>query len=324
MIRRSPAEYYFKYLVVHPQCYDDAFIKNVARELGIDHLGPWYVTWLREGLRPPSPFYPEDARHVKSQRFLLREGLERVFNPTKDMDQALRILSRPRWREVVETMLLSRAPLEAVVHALRVRHKASVSEEAVRLFKHYFWNIDLLDSVEMRALLDMRHHGLLADDDAAVQKQYGSIKRMRHSDPRVVAARLPTSPLTAALAQMELGVLPKRVDLASVIERTMEVAALRTFEAAAIGGPQGAQMGQGFALIFDVMNRLKSTIVNPEDKLREDLKKISLATTPREVPTLSQLTDGKHTTNVHPEPKAETVLEAEFTDGDGVDDDSED
>lgn len=328
MIRRSPAEYYFKYLVVHPLLYENAFIQDVARELGLDHLGEWYITWLRERVRPPSPFFPEDVQHVKSQRFLLREELERVFNPNKAMDQAVRLLNRPRQRELVETMVLSRAPDQAIVLALQSRHSTKVSEEAVRLFRHYFWNIDLLESVEMRALLDMRHTGALAtDDNKDAQKQIGSIKRMRYTDPRVVAARLPNSPLTAVLAQLELGVFPKKIDLAAVIERTRDIAALRALDSVSSGGPQGMQMGQGYALIVDVMHRLQASIVKPEDKLREDLKKISMATTPRQVPLLSQLTSGNHTTNVHPEPKSDeavpAVIDAEFSDGDDQDADDD-
>jgi hypothetical protein len=316
MIRRAPAENYFKYLVVHPACYENKYIEDVARELGLDFLGPWYVQWLRERMRPPRPFYPEDERHTKSQRFLIVEQLEEAFHPSQSMNTAHQILCRPRWREVVETLLLTKAPYPIIVQALKKRHKANANEKAIRLYKHFFWNVDLLDSVEMRALLDMRHHGVLESDTANVQVQYGSIRRMRHTDPRVVAARLPASPLSAVLSQMELGALPKKVDLSQVLHRTLEVAALRAFEAVSAGGPNGVHMGQGFMLIADIANRLKSSVVNPEDRLREDLQKISIATTPRQVPSVQQLTAGNHTTNVHPEPKAEEVIEGEFEEED--------
>lgn len=316
MIRHSPAENYYKYLVVHPKLYDNAFIKNVASELKLDYLGDWYIQWLRERYVPPTPFYPEDARHTRSQRFLLKEGLDKIFNPNSAMVQAQRILAKPRWRETVETLILSRAPDDGIVHAMRARFGTDPQPEAIRLFRHYFWRVDLLDSLEMRALLDMRHHGTLEADDKDAQLQHLSIKRVRFSDPRAVAARLPTSPLSAVLAQLELGVLPKRVDIANVLDQTFNLASMRLFETVASGtNPQQIAAGQSLSMIAEAALRLKAAVVNPEDKLREDLRKISLATSTRKVPTVHTLTAGRHTTNVHPDPKPsgneEEYVEAE-------------
>jgi hypothetical protein len=327
MIRRAPAEGYYKYLIVHPQVYDNAYIQSIAQELSLDYLGDWYIQWLRERLRPPSPFYPEDLTHTKSQHFLMKEALVRPFHPDKNWSAVLRLLNKPRVREVVETMLLSQAPYTAIVHALDVRHSLKIAVEGVRLFKCYFWDIDLLDSMEMRALLDMRHSGVLAgaiDKDALAQLP--SIKRMRHTDPRVVASRLPHTPLAAALAQLELGVMPRKMDLGLILDQAQTVTLLRGAEAAHNGGPLGATMSQSFFSSAETLQRLKGLVVNPEDKLRSDLKRISLATTQNKVPTLAQLTNGNHTTNVHPEPKVGAqVADAIFdeVDEEGDTDDSE-
>lgn len=314
MIRHSPAENYFKYLVVHPSCYGNTDIKHMAVELGLDCLGDWYLQWLRDRVRPPTPFYPEDSHHHASQRFLLKESLDKVFNPTRGMVEAQRILSRPRWRELVETMILGGAPNDAVVQAVCARFHTSITLEGIRLFKFFYWNIDLLGSMEMRALLDLRHRGLLngdiAEKDIAVQ--YTALHRMRHTDPRVIAARLPSTPLAGLVAQMELGAMPKRVNMADIVDRTMTTSLLRTFDAVHSGGPQGAQMGQSYAVVADIMGRLKETVVQPEDTLRKDLRKIAIATTPRQVPTVSQLTAGNHTTNLQPEPKPDEVVDATF------------
>lgn len=327
MIRRAPAEGYYKYLVVHPTTYENGYIKEIAKELSLDYLGDWYIQWLRERLHPPTPFHPEDLTHAKSQKFLMGEGLVRAFHPNEHWFSVLRLLNKPRLREIVETMLLSRAPYAAISHALDARHGVKFSSEAVRLFKYYFWDIDLLGSMEMRALLDMRNNGALAElDDKDMLAQVASIKRMRHTDPRVVAARLPHTPLAAALAQLELGVLPKKMDLGVILEQTMSVALLRGAEATYNGGPLGASMSDSFFRSAETLHRLKSAVVNPEDKLRKDLKRISLATTDRRVPTVAQLTAGNHTTNVHPEPKvAVAVVDAVFDeDVDNVDEEDSD
>lgn len=310
MIRRSPAENYYRYLVAHPACFDNKYIENISTELKLDYLGDWYIQWLRDRVVPPKPFHPENETHRASYRFLLREGLMSAFNPTRAYNEALRILAKPRWRELVESMALSGAPNEVIAHALRVRMQGRVTEDSIKTYRYYFWNIELLESMEMRALLELRHSGLLAPDDANTQRQHVALRAFRHTDPRVVASRLPSSPLAGLIAQMELGVMPRRIDMGEVAERTMEAALLRTFASVQTGGPLNAQMGQGYAVIADIMGRLKQTLVNPEDKLREDLKRISVATTPNKVPTVAQLTGGNHTTNVHPDPvEVETTAE---------------
>lgn len=310
MIRRSPAENYFRYLVAHPNCYDNKYIQDISAELKLDYLGDWYIQWVRDRVMPPTPFHPEDSTHRASYRFLLREGLMSAFNPTRFYQDALRILAKPRWRELVESMVLSGAPNDVIAHALRVRMHGSVTDESIKTYRYYFWNIELLESMEMRALLELRHSGLLAATDELTQRQHVALRTMRHTDPRVVAARLPSSPLAGLVAQMELGVMPRKIDMGEVAEKTMEAALLRTFASVQTGGPMNAQMGQGYAVIADIMGRLRQTLVNPEDKLREDLKRISVATTPHKVPTLAQLTGGNHTTNVHPDPvEVETTAE---------------
>lgn len=301
MIRHSPAENYFRFLVAHPKCYDNKYIESIAAELKLDYLGDWYIQWVRGRVVPPKPFHPEDPTHRASYRFLVREGLLNAFVPNRGYNEALRILAKPRWRELVESMILAGAADDIVAHALRVRQHATMSDDGIRLYKHFFWNIDLLESMEMRVLLELRHSGMLTADDVG-QKHSLATRAFRHTDPRVVAARLPSSPLAGLVTQMELGVMPRKIDMGEVAERTMEAALLRTYASVQSGGPLNAQMGQGYAVIADIMGRLKQVLVNPEDKLREDLKRISVATTPQKVPTVAQLTGGNHTTNVHPEP----------------------
>lgn len=322
MIRTSPAENYFKYLVTHPKTYENAYIKTIAEELGLDYLGDWYIQSLRRRVRPPAPFYPEERTHLPSQRFLMKEGLLSVYLPDKHMQEALRILARARVRELVETMILSGAPTEAIAHAVRTRSKLRVGKEAIRLFRYYFWNIDLLDSLQMRALLEMRNSGAFMDtQEDAHRRQVPALNRFRHTDPRAIAARLPSSPLSALAAQMELGALPRKLDLGHVIEQTRQAAVIQTFLAVQSGGPMGSQMGQGYAMIADVMNRLKADIVNPEDELREELRKISVATTKSQIPTMKSLTGGNHTTSLQPEPRSKD--EEVVTTGESVDDNSD-
>lgn len=316
MIRRSPAENYFKYLVVHPDLYTNDHVRDIACELGLDYLGDWYLTWLRHRTVPPSPFFPDDRRHDPSRRFLLKEGLEKVFHPTPDMRKAIQILSRERWREVIETLLILNAPVGSIVHGLKVRCNFNATDETIRLYKFFFWDIDVLSSAELRALLDMRFHGALHEtEDRSKLAQFSSLARMRHTDSRVVAARMPSTPLASLLAQMQLGVFPKKVNIEALVDTARTVALTKVLDSCFVGGPQGAQMGQGYALIADIMTKLKESVVDPEANLRDDLRKLTVASTSQKVPYLPALTQGRHTTNVQPDPKSLDEEEDDIQDG---------
>lgn len=304
MIKHSPAENYLKYLLAHPGCYDDLYIRDVARELGLDILGDWYMQWLRQRVKPPSPFYPE-ANHRPSVLFMQREQLTSAFVPDDAMNQAMRILSRPRPRETLETMVLSGADNESITLAMTRRHKLRATELTIARYRHYFWNVEMLDSTQMRALLDMRNTELLESPSKDVKNQFASLNRMRHSDPRSIAARLPQSPVTSLIAQMSAGVMPKRMDINAVLDVALVQTIARVAQYSSVGSPIDATMQQMYATTVETIQRIKETIGNPEEKLRDDLNRISVATTPHKVPTIHQLSDGKHTTALQPEPKEE-------------------
>ncbi len=304
MIKHSPAENYLKYLFAHPGCYDDLYIKDVARALGLDFLGDWYLQWLRQRVRPPTPFYPEE-NHKASNVFMLREQLTYAFLPDAAMNQAIRILQRPRARETLETMVLSGAGDDSIATALVRRHKLQCSELTVARYRHYFWNVELLDRTQMRAFLDFRNIDVLESPSKDVKNQYASLNRMRHSDPRAIAARLPQSPVASLVAQMSAGVVPKRMDLNAVLDTAMTQAVIRVAQYTGDGGPNDAMMALQYANVAEAVKRLKESMGDPEEALREDLNRISVATTPHKVPTIHQLSDGKHTTNLQPEPKEE-------------------
>jgi len=304
MIKHSPAENYFKYLIAHPACYDDPYIKDVAREMGLDILGDWYLQWLRMRVRPPTPFYPEE-NHKASISFMLREKLTYAFLPDEAMNQAMRILQRPRARETLETMVLSGAGDEPAALAISRKHKIPCGSLAVVRYRHYFWNVELLDSTQMRALLDFRNADVLEHPNKEVKNQFASLNRMRHADPRVIAARLPQSPVTNLIAQMSAGVMPKRMDISAVLDTAWTQCVARIAQHTGNGSPNDALMASQYANTAEAISRMKAALGNPEEKLRDDLNRISVATTAHVVPTIHQLSDGRHTASLQPDPKEE-------------------
>lgn len=314
MIRHSPAEYYIKYLVVGG--YEDREIEKICDVHGLIWLGEWHCAEIRGTYKPPTPFLPEDKTHVPTQLFITKEMIRQAFYPEEPMRKALKLLEKPRPRELVETMILSGAPHSAIVHALKVRHEFVCSTQALDLYRHYFWDIDLLDSTSMRAVLKIKHERALQHPDPKVRIQHAALQANFHNDPRVIASKLPASPLAGMLAQISVGVLPKNLNIVEILENVRTVAALRGFEAALQGGPTGAEMGQGYMSMSATASSMLETVVKPEDQLRTDLMNIGLKTVQAKIPILNKLTSGNHTVDLSPEPKSQdtSVIHAEELD----------
>jgi len=302
MIRRSPSEYYIKYLLVHPDEYDNEKVRSICLQLGIEVLGNWYMNQLRFQCQPPDPFYPQDFLHAPSQKFLRRECLYSVFHPDEHMQLALKVLDKPRVREVVEVMALSGAPSDAIAYALQVRTNFPCTEQAVNLYRHYFWDIDLLDSNEMRAFLQMKQDRVAESADPEIKYQYTYLNKNKHTDPRIVASKLPVSPLSAVLSQIQVGVMPKGVALSAVLENVRLMASLRALESTTVGGPYAAGSSQSYMVTADIANKILETLVKPEDELRRDLMNISLKVSTKAVPVIADLSGGSHTVEILPEP----------------------
>lgn len=308
MIKHSPAENYIKFLIVHPACYDNRYIKDVAREMGLDILGDWYLTWLRERIRPPVPFFPEDKSHARSEKFLVAERLEHAFRPDRDMNLALRLLYRARPRELAEMLILCGAKDDVVAHGLNARYpNMRCTKGTARMFRHYFWDTELLNVVDMRALLDMRNQALLDTEDKEIKAQFASLNRMRHNDPRTLAAKVPQTAQMSVVAQLNAGVLPKNVDTTKLVHTALTLCLMKLAESYTVGGIQGAQTSQSYAQTAEVLLRLKEIVTNPEEKLREGLSRINIASTPNRVPTIKQLTNGNFTQELQPTPTTDVI-----------------
>lgn len=296
---RSPAEYYIKYLVCHPDRYDTTFIMGRLIDEGLDAISERYITDLRAkmDMRRPATFHPEDRGHAPSFAFVVKERINRLFQPDVSMKMALEILESPRAKEFVESMVLVHTPLSAIASFITKRRKVYCTAEALELYTHYFWNIELLDSTQMRVLLDMR-----ADVAAANVPEFKDrltiLRRAYYKDPRKVAADLPYSPTSAMLAQMRMGERPSRVEIAKRMQETRDVVWLRAIEAAQTDGKGDDQKFLNYINGGRILEELLQLVVKPEDQLRDQLSAITLRTETKKVPSIHSLSDGRHTTEL--------------------------
>jgi hypothetical protein len=302
VIRRSPVEYFLKYLIVDNQ--SNAEIQETLFEMGLDDLGEYYIDRLRKKLNPPKVFHPKDKLHFKSQRFLMKEGIQDLFFPDNDTATAYRILDMPRLKEFVESMLIVYAPIEAIAHSL-TRHRGFRSTaRAVELYKMFFWNVDLLDSVQMRALLKMRPGAAAAHPSTDVQRQAQALQQASWNDPRRSAAEMPFSPLSSTMAQMRMGMMPAEVNLPRILERSREMAAMTSYEAMCTNGSKDHMKARDLAEIVKSYTDVLETIVKPDENMREQLSAIAMKTEEKQVPFLGELSKGRHTVDMQPQPQS--------------------
>lgn len=316
MIRRSPAEVYLKYLILHPKRYTDAQITEICQFAQVDYLGNWYLSRLRATLTPPKPFFPFDPNHQRSAHFLYMNGLHPIFHADDAARKAFKILELPRVKEFVEASLISGAPEEAIALMLTRRFRFTCTPVTVERFRSFFWDLQLLDATELRALLQLRYAQLENHPDPEIKKQYDLMKRAYYNDSRKSAADLPFSPISAMLSQMKMGIMPSNLDVAVIIEQARKFAAIRTTEELMSNGKGASGNALNFSIVAEKMTTVLKDIAKPDEDLQKQLASIALRTSDDAIPTIHALTagGGSFTTDTGPEETAHE-LPADADDG---------
>lgn len=296
---RSPAEFYIRYLVCHPDKFSTPAIKERLIDEGLDFISDAYIDSLRAKMKPPKPFFPTDPSHVPSYRFIIKEQINRIFQPDVPMRIAREVLDTPRAKEFVESMLLAHVPLSAITGAITQRHRIRCTVDAIEAYRHYFWNTDLLDSSQMRVLLQLRID-IAAENVPELKDRKKILTSAYYKDPRKVAADLPYSPTTALLAQLRLGVKPGRAEIALRMMETRDIAWVRAIEAAQTDGPGDDQKFVNYVNGGRMLEELLQMVAKPEDQLRKQLSAIGLRTELAPVVSVHALSGGQHTVEVAP------------------------
>ena len=293
-IRRSPCELFIRSLVCQRR-YTNERIREEVRGLDLDYLGEPHIERMRRSCTPPNPFYPRRRSHGPSKRFLIQEGLYPLFYPGKDMEQANYLLHRPQAKEVVESSLISRLGPEWIAAMLR-RQGIQASPKAVTLYKRFYFDIDHLDSASVSALIAVRSWAEDTDDPDEKALAH-SLANARRGDPRKLAARNGVSPLGGVLHQMRYGILPSTVELSQLASAARTAATIQVLDSALSGQ---AERSRDFALVAKTMTEMLETVGNPEEELQASLRQLALKTDRTVIPTVHQLTEGRHTTDLQP------------------------
>ena len=170
MIRSSPCRKYLTFLLALGWSLEK--IEDHCIELQLDYIDQAYLQKLLSDIARPKVFRPNDRRHAPSLLWLAEHGLSGLF-PLPWVDaprEAFRHIQHRKAKEVIETLGLLRATPEKIVETLKLA-KIQASVEGVSAALDLFWDLDILDQVELRALLELRlpSQAQLVDEDTAAK-----------------------------------------------------------------------------------------------------------------------------------------------------------
>lgn len=143
---RHPAEYWLKYMLMFSDL-SNAQISETAEMYGMVSPTADYLNALRGTLMEtrPTPFrmdFAPSRNWVRRQRILsMARGDEHAAN-------AREILGNTKCRRVLETLLLANMGVEEASNFVLEITGVSVHKKTVDMYRHYFWNRDLLSTKE--------------------------------------------------------------------------------------------------------------------------------------------------------------------------------
>lgn len=315
MIRRSPCERYIKFLLSHPNAFSIEDICNKLQEMGLDYASEWYLERLKKRLHVPSPFFPFDKTHLPSQRFLVKEQLKGFFFPDDDEKVAHDLVKMPRVKELIETMTLAEEPLIVTSQMLQ-RQGKKCSVTALKRYCAFYWDLALVDSVEVHALLRLRVERLVIRADGEEvhpydRLQHEALKKASYKDPRRLVTDMPITPLAGLINRMRMGYMPSSVDLGRLAQATRMMSVVRAFSESMSGAPDSAARARDFSVVARVMTEIITEMGSPDLDLKKELQQLALQTEDIRPPTIHQLSGGHHTVDLQPMTTDKEIIDVE-------------
>ena len=263
----------------------------------LDYIGHEYLQNLRDTCVPPTPFFPEDPIHTKSTRFLRKERIESLFRPDDAMQEAAGILDHARAKELVESMIISRSHPRYICTALsRIGFRAS--EDAIARYRHFYFNVDLVDSSELKALMEARLAVNLVNpkDHSAVLAANRHEATYKSDVRRNIAMH--STPISAHITNsLRMGLMPSSADVSRLVDAVLAASLSGALDMGIRGLPA---QGKDYMLMAKLSTEIIEVIGDPSDDLREGLAKLGIETDNTEVPHINQLSDGSHTLSLEP------------------------
>lgn len=198
---RAPAEYYIRYRLVRDAAKPLGVIEE---DLNRDLVFPPHkdtLQRLRDEMQIPTKFNPRDLLDHVSQAFLRRHRIWSMWHPRRGTKEAVEIFRDRRARALLQTLISSPTPEQGIFEIFLRKAKLPLSDQGLSEFRHYFWNISLLNVQELQNYTSMFLKDPILQD--------------------VIDAK--STPEHMLLALSHLGIVPQVMDEVAMLEsyRTM-------------------------------------------------------------------------------------------------------
>jgi hypothetical protein len=223
-----------------------------------------------------------------------------LFHKDDFVRKAFQIVEWPRVKEYVEAMLMTTAPKHFIAQWVSRNLDFECDREVIQKYAKYFWDLNLLDTSELRALLQMRFESLDKHPDPEIKEQARAFKSVGYRDARRLAADMPFSPISSILVQLRMGILPNHIDVSRILKKTREVTSIKLFEAVTSNNKGDSSKAFDLSVVMEKMNVVLESMGQPAEELKEQLAAIALHTDTSTIPTIHQLSQGQHTVEVAP------------------------
>lgn len=165
---RLLGEYFYRYLFSRPDI-QVAEVVYQGESLALQPLDNSDVERISEELGEPPENYSPGDNHVPTIEWLTARRIKGMWYPNKSINESLQILMTPRRRELAEAIILSPMCMSAALEEIPL----DCSVQGLKLFKHYFYNVDLLNPADLSEHLKSDHrHRMIAschpEDDVAL------------------------------------------------------------------------------------------------------------------------------------------------------------
>ena len=298
MIRRSPAEYYLKYLLLAPEGWNDTAIQYHMEDRGIYCPNPRRIEELRKSLRPPTYFQPTNRLHKASSDFLKAEKVYTMFHPDSYTRMSVFIFERPSIKQFIETSISQHASYMNVCNSLSVLKNFACNARSVEVYCHYFWNTELLTRTELQEVTYML--GWISQGDPNATAMEVKAERWAHyNDPLALAACMPANAYSQAVVRFYEGYFP-RVETNSWLKYVFYLGLVKLVEHLSKSGYENMHTAALITQTLEGIRRLIESTGSPTDDIMSLAKQMTLTCDPTPQRTMADITGGRHTIDMMP------------------------
>lgn len=205
----------------------------------------------------PRNYSPRDRSHKPTVRFLKKHKIRGMWLSRESTKKAMALFMNGPLREMTEAMLLTSMGSEEIAQSISFLGAVHVSDKAIREYKHYFWNTDLLSY-----------------EDWAYYLSTPSIKAAQ-----LTALKSPRNPDGVTLTLYKMGIMPQNMDKLSILKSIRDISYMNFLEAN--GFPQGMKKSTMLlnygTLVKSSQDKLDEYEAGEQDVINEFYKHVEIA-----------------------------------------------